>query len=95
MPDYNLSYFYVFVFFAVGAFVVGALMTVSRIIAPRRPTPEKLRKIPLNRIHAAVTMRGAGVVQLALAMRFKEEPTPDMFTNAVLTEVYKGGSVPA
>jgi hypothetical protein len=44
------------------------------------PTPEKLRKIPLNRIHAAVTMRGAGVVQIVLAMRLKEAPTPDMFT---------------
>jgi NADH-quinone oxidoreductase subunit A len=43
MPDYNLSYFYVFVFFGVGAFVVLALMTVSRLIAPRRPTAEKLR----------------------------------------------------
>jgi hypothetical protein len=44
------------------------------------PTPEKLRKIPFNRIHAAVTMRGAGAVQLVLAMRLKEEPAPDMFT---------------
>src|ERR671937_3248094 len=43
MPDYNLSYFYVLVFFAVGAIVVGALMTVSRLVAPRRPTAEKLR----------------------------------------------------
>ncbi len=43
MPDYNLSYFYVFIFFVVGAVVVAALMTVSRLLAPRRPTAEKLR----------------------------------------------------
>ena len=43
MPDYNLSYFYVLVFFVVGAGFVVVLMTASRIIAPRRPTIEKLR----------------------------------------------------
>src|SRR5207245_1767601 len=43
MPDYNLSYFYVLVFFVVGAAFVVVLMTASRIIAPRRPTIEKLR----------------------------------------------------
>ena len=43
MPDYNLGYFYVFVFFLVGALVVAALMSLSRLVAPRRPTPEKLR----------------------------------------------------
>ena len=43
MPDYNLSYFYVFVFFAVGALFVTLLLTISRLIAPRKPTVEKLQ----------------------------------------------------
>ncbi len=43
MPDYNLSYFYVFVFLIVGAAFVVILMTVSRLIAPSQPTDEKLR----------------------------------------------------
>ncbi len=43
MPDYNLSYFYVFVFFIVGAAFVTVLLTLSRLLAPRRPTVEKLR----------------------------------------------------
>jgi hypothetical protein len=41
------------------------------------PTPERLRDTPLKRIHAAVTMRGAGAVQLALALRINEPP-PDL-----------------
>jgi len=43
VPDYNLSYFYVFVFFAVGAAFVTILLGVSRFIAPRKPSSEKLR----------------------------------------------------
>ncbi len=43
MPDYNLSYFYVFTFFAVAAVFVTILLTLSRFIAPRKPTTEKLR----------------------------------------------------
>ena len=43
VPDYNLSYVYVFAFFVVGAVFVTVLLTVSRFIAPRRPTSEKLR----------------------------------------------------
>ncbi len=42
MPDYRLSYFYVFAFFAVGAGFVTVLLAVSRLIAPRKPTIEKL-----------------------------------------------------
>jgi NADH-quinone oxidoreductase subunit A len=43
VPDYNLSYIYVFTFFAVAAIFVTVLLTLSRLIAPRRSTPEKLR----------------------------------------------------
>ncbi len=43
VPDYNLSYFYVFTFFAVAAVFVTILLTLSRFIAPRKPTTEKLR----------------------------------------------------
>jgi NADH-quinone oxidoreductase subunit A len=43
VPDYNLSYFYVFSFFAVGAIFVTVLLTVSRLIAPRKPSVEKSR----------------------------------------------------
>lgn len=43
MPDYNLSYFTVFAFFAAGALFVTGLLTLSRLIAPRKPTVEKLR----------------------------------------------------
>ncbi|HET8568712.1 MAG TPA: NADH-quinone oxidoreductase subunit A [Candidatus Limnocylindria bacterium] len=43
MPDYNLSYFYVFTFFVVAAAFVFALLFVARLVAPRRATPEKLR----------------------------------------------------
>ena len=42
------------------------------------PTPEKLRRIPLARIHAAATMRGAGLVQLLLAVGIDAEPPPGM-----------------
>jgi len=47
------------------------------------PSPERLRRIPLKRIHAAVTMRGAGLVNLLLALGFNEQPPPDMFTTPV------------
>ncbi|HEY8758898.1 MAG TPA: NADH-quinone oxidoreductase subunit A, partial [Candidatus Limnocylindria bacterium] len=43
MPDYNLSYFYVFAFFLVGAGFVTVLLGVSRLIAPRKPSLEKSR----------------------------------------------------
>ena len=42
MPDYNLSYFYVFVFFGAGAIFVTALLTVSSLVQPKKPTAEKL-----------------------------------------------------
>ncbi len=40
------------------------------------PTPARLRRIPFARIQNAVTMRGAGALVLALAMRIHEEPPP-------------------
>ncbi len=43
MPDYSLSYVYVFAFFVVGAIFVTALLTLSRLVAPRKATKEKLR----------------------------------------------------
>jgi NADH-quinone oxidoreductase subunit A len=43
VPDYNLSYFYVFVFFVVGAGFVTVLLSVSRLVAPRKPSLEKSR----------------------------------------------------
>jgi len=39
VPDYSLSYVYVFAFFVVGAIFVTALLT----LAPRKATKEKLR----------------------------------------------------
>ncbi len=47
------------------------------------PSPDSLRRIPIKRIHAAATMRGAGLVQLMLAAGFNEEPPPGMFTAPV------------
>jgi hypothetical protein len=44
------------------------------------PTPEKLRRLPLRRIHAAATMRGAGLVQLMLALGINEDPPPGMLS---------------
>jgi hypothetical protein len=46
------------------------------------PTPEKLRRVPLRRIHAAATMRGAGLVQLMLAMGINTEPPASMLSEA-------------
>lgn len=43
VPDYNLSYFYVFVFFLVGAGFVTALLALSGLIAPKKPSIEKSR----------------------------------------------------
>ena len=43
MPDYNLSYFYVFVFFGAGAVFVTALLTFSGLVQPKKRTPEKAR----------------------------------------------------
>jgi hypothetical protein len=38
------------------------------------PTPDMVRGVPLTRIHAAVTMRGAGLIQVALAVALDQEP---------------------
>jgi NADH-quinone oxidoreductase subunit A len=43
VPDYSASYLYVFVFFTVGALFVTGLLTLSRLVAPKKVTPEKLR----------------------------------------------------
>lgn len=43
MPDYNLSYVYVLVFFLVGVGFVSMMMMMSHMIAPRKPTREKLK----------------------------------------------------
>ena len=43
VPDYNLSYVYVFAFFVVGAAVVTGMMALSHLLAPFKPTREKLR----------------------------------------------------
>ena len=43
MPDYSLSYLYVFAFLVAGALFVTVLLTISRLVAPKKPTPEKLR----------------------------------------------------
>ena len=43
MPDYNLSYVYVLAFFVVGAGIVVAMMLISPLWAPWKPTTEKLR----------------------------------------------------
>lgn len=43
LPAYELAYLYVSVFFVVGAAFVVVVMALSRLLAPRRVTPEKLR----------------------------------------------------
>jgi NADH-quinone oxidoreductase subunit A len=43
VPDYSASYLYVFTFFAVGALFVTGLLTLARLVAPKKVTPEKLR----------------------------------------------------
>ena len=43
MPDYNLSYFYVFAFFVVAAVFVTVLLGLAGLIAPRKATVEKAR----------------------------------------------------
>lgn len=43
VPDYNLSYFYVFAFFVVAATFVFILLALARLLAPRKVTPEKQR----------------------------------------------------
>lgn len=42
MPDYNLSYVYVLAFFVAGVGIVSMMMMMSRMLAPRKPTREKL-----------------------------------------------------
>lgn len=44
------------------------------------PTPAKLRRVPLRRIQAAATMRGAGLVQLMLALGIDTEPPVGMLS---------------
>jgi len=43
VPDYNLSYFTVLVFFVAAVLFVTGLLVLSRLVAPRKPTVEKLR----------------------------------------------------
>ena len=43
MPDYSASYLYVFAFFTIGALFVTGLLTLARLVAPKKVTPEKLR----------------------------------------------------
>ncbi|MBI4347131.1 MAG: NADH-quinone oxidoreductase subunit A [Elusimicrobia bacterium] len=43
MPGYELSWIYVLVFFLGGVGFVAMLLTMSRMIAPSKRTPEKLR----------------------------------------------------
>ena len=43
VPDYNLSYVYVFAFFVAGALVVTGMMLLSHLLAPFKPTREKLK----------------------------------------------------
>ncbi len=43
MPDYNLSYFYVFVFFGAAAIFVAAILTLSGLVQPKKRTAEKSR----------------------------------------------------
>ena len=43
MPDYNLGYLYVLAFFLFAAGFVFVLLMLSRLVAPRRETAEKLR----------------------------------------------------
>jgi hypothetical protein len=42
------------------------------------PSAENLQRVPLKRIEAAATMAGAGILQLALALRIDQEPPPGM-----------------
>lgn len=46
------------------------------------PTPEKLRRVPLRRIQAAATMRGASLVQVMLALGINTDPPPGMLSEA-------------
>jgi len=43
VPDYNLSYVYVFAFFVAGALVVTVMTQLSHLLAPWKPTKEKLK----------------------------------------------------
>ena len=43
MPNYELAYFYVFVFFGTGALFVTVLLVLSGLLQPKKVTPEKLR----------------------------------------------------
>jgi hypothetical protein len=53
---------------------------LTRITEMHTSDPANVRRIPLRRIHAAATMRGAGVLQMALAMRIKEDPPAGMLS---------------
>ena len=43
MPDYALSWIYVFVFFLAGVGFVAMMLTMEGMIAPKKPTAEKLK----------------------------------------------------
>jgi hypothetical protein len=60
---------------------------LNRIVELHTSDPANVRRIPLKRIHAAATMRGAGLVQLMLALGFNEQPPPDMFSRPVDKDV--------
>ncbi len=47
---------------------------LTRISEVHTSDPDGIRRIPLGRIQAAATMRGAGLVQLMLAMGINEDP---------------------
>ena len=44
------------------------------------PTAERLRRVPLGRIQAAVTARGSGLIQFMLAVGINTEPPPGMLS---------------
>jgi hypothetical protein len=46
------------------------------------PTQITIRRIPLHRIHAAITMRGAGPLQVALAIRINEDVPASLLSAA-------------
>ena len=58
------------------------LTRITELHISDAPSPEKLRRVPLRRIHSAATMRGAGLVQLLLALGINEEPPPGMLSTS-------------
>jgi hypothetical protein len=53
---------------------------LTRIVEVHTSDPSDVRRIPLGRIQAAATMRGAGLVQLILAMGIDQDPPVSMFS---------------